>query len=233
MKLFRLSSILLIVTISAQLSSQVSIQQTVINHQSTLNYLLYLPEDYDNTDKQFPLLLFLHGGGESGRDTAKLGIHGPPKLIREGKKFPFIVLAPQNPYVRKHWDIQAVIELLEMVIQSHKVDSSRIYLTGLSRGGHGAWSLIMNYPDYFAAVAPICGAAPTAYHMWIPDIPVWIFHGQDDPVIALEESLDMYTRLKEAGKNVKLTIYPDTGHDAWTRTYENPELYEWLLQQHR
>lgn len=212
------------------LVAQYEIGHTLIEQDIETNYFLYLPENYNSNDDPLPLLLFLHGGGESGSDAALLTKHGPPKMIADGKEFPFIVLAPQNPFLKKFWKPGMVITLLDRIIADYNVDVNRIYLTGLSRGALGAWMLLMNYPEYFAAAAPICGAAPTAYHMWVPDIPIWIFHGEDDETIPLEESIDIYQKLKATGKNVKLTTYPGTGHDSWTITYENDELYEWFLK---
>ncbi len=103
----------------------------------------------------------------------------------------------------------------------------------MSRGGFGAWSLAIQYPEYFAAIAPICGVSNPNYAGWLPDIPIWIFHGEDDSVIPVSESIEMYDALKAKGRNVKLTLYPDTDHDSWTKTFENPELYEWMLEQRR
>ncbi len=228
-----LSILLVSGTKSVSVLGQGQIFETEISTPTRMHFFLYLPDGYEESNDSFPLMLFLHGGGESGRDTSGLTVHGPPKLIRQGVDFPFILLAPQNPYPRKFWDVRAVASILKLVREEYRVDSTRIYITGLSRGGMGTWMMLMNYHNTFAAAIPISGAVPTAYHMWVPEIPIWIFHGGADPVIPVDESVRIYERLSESGKPVKLTIYPDTGHDAWTRTYENSEVFEWLLQQHR
>src|ERR1700756_5414953 len=120
-----------------------------------LDYLLYLPEGYDKEEKAWPLLLFLHGAGESGHDLNKVKIHGPPKLIEAGKSFPMIVVSPQAP--RMGWDVPTLNALLDDIVATHKVDRDRVYVTGLSMGGFGTWALAAAYPDKFAAIMPICG----------------------------------------------------------------------------
>ena len=147
-----------------------------------LNYLLYLPSDYSDSKKPYPLVLFLHGAGERGEDINLVEIHGIPKLINMGKELPFITIAPQCPSDRWWPDpvfVKALISLIEKTKTQYNVDDSRIYATGLSMGGYGTWSL--------ASMNPING-------------------------------------------NVKFTLYPDADHDSWTRTYNNPELYEWFLK---
>jgi predicted peptidase len=120
-------------------------------------YLLYLPEQYNSdTTRQWPVLLFLHGSGESGQDIEKVKLHGPPQLIESGKKFPFIVVSPQSD-VPSGWDTDQLYKILQRVKRTYRVDASRIYLTGLSMGGYGTWALAMKYPDEFAAIAPVCG----------------------------------------------------------------------------
>jgi predicted peptidase len=194
------------------------------------NFLLYLPEDYTEQDSvDFPLLMFLHGGGESGDDIEMIKTHGPPRMIKEGKNFPFILLAPQNPYERKFWNAHALISLLDSIIVSYKVDTNRIYLSGMSRGGLGTWSTAMQYPNKFAAIAPICGASLTPYARWIKHLPIWIFHGALDNTIPVKESIRIADYLNELGANVKLTIYNDVEHNSWDNAYSDPELYEWLL----
>ena len=204
-------------------------------HYETLKYYLYFPPDYDSTSREkFPLLLFLHGGGEAGGSLENLQINGPPKMIVEGKQFPFLILAPQHPEKRKFWNTRAVIHLLDHVIEEHQVDPNRIYLTGLSRGGSAAWELAVQYPDKFAAMAVVCGMAPVPYADWIDrDMPIWVFHGEQDPVIPVEESENMVARLKKMGYDVRFTKYPDVGHDSWTRAYENDELYTWFVKYKR
>ncbi len=197
-----------------------------------LRYLLYTPSRDDSVQHEsFPLVLFLHGGGEGGRDIEKVKTHGLPKLIAAGQSFPFFVVSPQNPSETQFWDDQQLIRLVEEVIREQPIDKSRIYLTGLSRGGYGAWRLAIQNPDRFAALVPISGGGPVPYAKRIAHLPIWAFHGEQDPVIPVEESRRMIHALRKAGGNAKLTIYPDAKHDAWTETYENRELYEWMLEQ--
>ncbi|WP_149277062.1 carboxylesterase family protein [Pareuzebyella sediminis] len=199
------------------------------------NYYLYYPDDYDTEEeKEFPLLLFLHGGGESGAELGAIKRNGPPKLIASGKKFPFLILAPQNPHKKKWWNIRALMKLLDSVISNNRVDKKRIYLTGLSRGGGAAWELAVQYPEKFAAMAVVCGMAPTPYASWIDKrMPIWVFHGEEDQSIPISESEEMVDKLKEMGHDIRFTRYPGVGHDAWIPAYQTDELYEWFIQQRR
>ncbi len=194
------------------------------------NYLLYLPKDYNETEKEFPLVLFLHGAGERGDDIEKVKIHGLPKLINEGKDFPFIVVSPQCPD-RMFWNTDILSKLLDEIEANYRVDKNRIYVTGLSMGGHGTWSLAIEQPNRFAAIAPVCGWADTSKASTIAHIPIWVFHGAKDVVVPVKSSEDMVAALKNCGSNVKLTIYPEANHDSWTETYNNEELYKWFLEQ--
>lgn len=204
----------------------------------SLNYLLYLPEQHDGqTDKKWPLALFLHGMGERGGDLELVKKHGLPKVAEEKGDLPFIVVAPQCP-IDSIWamELDALHALLMEVIQEHNVDESRIYLTGLSMGGAGTWHLAEAYPDLFAAIAPVCGFAlpqigfPERIRA-LKNTPVWAFHGEADDVVPLKGSEELVNELKKQNGNVKFTTYPGVGHDSWTQTYENPELYDWLLKQ--
>jgi len=207
--------------------------KTVVSE--SLSYYLYFPDDYQKQpEKRYPLLLFLHGGGESGDSLATLKSNGPPKLITEGKQFPFLILAPQNPYKRKWWNTRAVAQLLDSIIASNRVDENRIYLTGLSRGGGAAWEMAVQYPDKFAALAVVCGMTPVPYASWIDkNLPIWVFHGDQDKSIPISESIEMVNKLKSMGRKVKFTIYEGVGHDSWTKAYTNDALYDWLIGQER
>jgi predicted peptidase len=197
-----------------------------------LDYLLYLPPGYEKEEKSWPLVLFLHGAGESGQDLNKVKVHGPPKLVEHGKEFPFIVVSPQA--ARMGWDAQTLNALLDDVVAAHKVDKDRIYVTGLSMGGYGTWALAAAYPDRFAALVPICGGGNTADAKKLKDIPIWVFHGAKDNVVAPRNSESMVKALKSAGaEHVKFTLYPNANHDSWTETYNNTEMWDWLLQQKR
>ena len=195
-----------------------------------VHYLLSLPDDYSPRGDPSPLLLFLHGGGESGHDLAKVKKHGPPQLIESGQKLPFVVVSPQNPGANQFWDEDALLRLLDHLENTLNLDRDRIYLTGLSRGGYGAWRLALENPDRFAALLVVSGAAPAPYASWLGDLPTWVFHGAKDPVIPVSESQRMVDAIKTRGGNVRLTVYPDASHDAWTETYANPEIYQWLLR---
>ncbi len=180
----------------------------------------------------WPLLLFLHGAGERGDDLDLVKKHGPPMLIEQGQEFPFIVVSPQCPTNRR-WEPFELATLLDEIVEKYQVDEDRIYVTGLSMGGFGTWSLAAYQPDRFAALAPICGGGEPIMARLLRPIPTWVFHGAKDPIVPLERSTAMVEAIKAAGGDVKFTIYPDAGHDSWTESYANPELYEWLLQQKR
>jgi len=201
-----------------------------------LDYWLHLPQDYTaDSGREWPLILFLHGGGERGNDLALVKRHGIPKLLEQGTHLPFVVVAPQCPEDSTWWvEAHAVMALLDEVSRAHAVDARRVYLTGLSLGGYGTWYLATLHPRRFAAVAPICGGGVWFYGFpervgALKDVPVWAFHGAKDPTVPLEESTKMVEALREAGGNVRFTVYPDAEHDSWTQTYDNPELYEWFL----
>ena len=195
----------------------------------SLNYLLYLPQDYKQKES-WPLLLFLHGAGERGDNLDLVKVHGPPKLIAAGKEFPFIVASPQCP-TDQWWQAVELTALLDEIVEKHKVDESRIYVTGLSMGGFGAWSLASYTPKRFAAIMPICGGGETHWTKTFAHLPVWAFHGAKDTAVPLERSEKMVEALKKSGGEPKLTIYPDVAHDSWTETFANPAVYEWLLGQ--
>jgi predicted peptidase len=204
-----------------------------------LKYLLHLPAEYDAKDgRRWPLMLFLHGAGERGTNLAKITVHGPPKLVKTNASFPFMLVSPQCP-AGQVWSDEALLALLDDVIEKHSVDERRVYLTGLSMGGYGTWSLGAKYPKRFAAIAPICGGGDTlpvllpalGNQAALKRLPVWAFHGARDDVVPPVESERIVNALKRIGNsNVKLTIYPEAGHDSWTETYLNQELFDWFLQ---
>jgi predicted peptidase len=199
--------------------------------QVRMAYLLYLPPDYAQKDS-WPLLLFLHGAGERGSDLDRVKVHGPPKLIEAGKQFPFIVVSPQCPD-GQWWQPHELAALVDEIVEKYKVDTDRIYVTGLSMGGFGTWALAGFAPDRFAALVPICGGGDPMTARRLAHVPIWVFHGAKDPVVPLAASERMVEALKKVKGNVKLTVYPEAGHDSWTETYNNPELYRWLLEQRR
>lgn len=225
----------LIMVYSSSLTAQTE-RQTVNHFEKEIkltlpaNYLLYLPKDYNDSNENFPLVLFLHGAGERGTDIEKVKTHGLPKLINQGKDFPFIVVSPQCPD-NIFWNVDILIALLNEIVTKYRVDTNRIYVTGLSMGGHGTYELAMRQPNRFAAIAPICGWADTSKASSIAHLPIWVFHGAKDVVVPIAASEKMVEKLKSCGSNVKFTVYPEANHDAWTETYNNEELYKWLLEQ--
>jgi predicted peptidase len=207
-----------------------------------LDYLLFLPKGYDaKAEKRWPMILFLHGAGERGTDVWKVAVHGPPRNVATHPDFPFILVSPQCPE-HQVWSKDVLLALLDDFAATYAVDTNRIYLTGLSMGGYGTWDLGLAHPEKFAAIVPICGGGQTISVLLVSPnkasalrtLGVWAFHGAKDPVVSLAESQRMVDALKKAGVNdVKLTVYPEAGHDSWTETYNNPELYDWLLKHER
>ncbi len=190
---------------------------------------IHFPDTYgQDPDQKWPLILFLHGAGERGNDLNRVRKHGLPPYAESQKNFPFVVAYPQCP-ATVSWEIHLLNQWLEEVLKQVKYDPERVYLTGLSMGGFGTWHWAIEYPEKFAAIIPICGGGDTTRGSALVNMPVWAFHGAKDTVVPLFFTVDMIDAIQKAGGKPKLTIYPDLYHDSWTRTYQNPEIYEWLL----
>jgi predicted peptidase len=205
-----------------------------------LDYLLFLPAGHGRDPaRRWPLVLFLHGSGERGGDPALLLRHGIPRHVERHPGFPFVAVSPQCPGGTSwEWQMETLPLLLDHAVGTYRADPARVYLTGISMGGAGAWTLGVLRPEAFAAVVPICGYGPRSLGFprrvrALRDVPVWAFHGARDRVVPPRESEVLVEELEEAGGNACLTIYPDADHDSWTRTYADPALYAWLLAQAR
>ncbi|HEX2866369.1 MAG TPA: prolyl oligopeptidase family serine peptidase [Ignavibacteriales bacterium] len=202
----------------------------VVKTRVSTNYLLYLPQDYGKDDKKWPLVLFLHGAGERGADINMVKRHGPPKLVEQGKEFPFILISPQCPEDQM-WSIPTLDALVNEIQDKYDVDPARVYVTGLSMGGYATWKMAENFPDRFAAIAPICGWGNVSTVCNLKRLPIWTFHGKKDRAVPFEKTEELVSALKKCGGNIQFTVYPDAGHDSWTESYNNPKLYEWMLKQ--
>ncbi len=198
-------------------------------------YWLYLPTDQSaKTDKGFPLLVFLHGAGERGNPEA-VKVHGPPKLVETeaGKTWPFITLSPSCP-ADGYWSPDQILLAIDKVIAEQPVDTDRVYVTGLSMGGYATWMLLDRAGERFAAAAPLCGGCDPAKACKMIDKPIWVFHGDSDGAVPFDRSVKMVEAIKKrGGEKIRFTAYPGYGHDCWTETYNNPELYRWFLSQSR
>ncbi|MCA9114562.1 MAG: prolyl oligopeptidase family serine peptidase, partial [Planctomycetaceae bacterium] len=209
-------------------------EQTVeLQVPAEMRFLLALPEDYEqDQQKKWPLMLFLHGSGERGDNFDLVKVHGPPMQIAAGKKFPMIVASPQCP-AGKRWQAVTLLALIDHLAAKYRVDQDRIYVTGLSMGGFGTWALAAYAPERLAAIVPICGGGERYWARDVKHLPIWAFHGAKDTAVPVERSESMIEAITKAGGKPKLTIYPDAGHNSWKATYDNPEVYTWLLSQKR
>lgn len=196
------------------------------------NYLLYLPEGYEGRG-DWPLIVFLHGSGERGDDVTLVLKQGLPRLLEEGLQVPAVVVSPQCPEGQL-WTRQlfAVKALVDQIANDYRVDKRRIVVTGLSLGGAGACELVSLYPEAFAALAPICGPWT---RLFVTDdsarLPTWVFHGDADPVVPIDESHKLIEEIEAKGGEPRLTIYPGVGHNSWDLAYGDPELRSWLVEQ--
>ncbi len=204
-------------------------------------YVLFVPQGYSGdvkvSDKPLPLVLFLHGSGETGDDGKRQTYVGLGPIARMNEKnFPFFILFPQShdrTWQADSKDAQRALEMLAAVQKEYKIDEKRLYLTGLSMGGFGTWSLAEKYPDRWAAIVPVCGGGDPDQAKVIKDIPCWVFHGDADPAVPVKRSRDMVAALKAAGGQPKYDEYAGVGHNSWEMAYNTPALYEWLLEQHK
>ncbi len=201
--------------------------------ESDLDYLMYVPDDYSSSSKTYPLVVWLHGGDQGGTDIAKVRSSGLPKLIENGKAFPFLVFSPQNPSDELLYPIEKVEAALEDVISKYRVDRTRVYVVGYSRGGFGAWAMAEQFPDKFAAVVPIAGGGNRHYLSRTNEkAAFWVFHGTNDNVIPLSDSIVLYERLVGLKRNARLTVLEGVDHAGVEGAALNdPELWDWLLKQ--
>ncbi len=224
-----------------------------LNRTITLNgvsykYQVYLPESW-NPHEKWPIILFLHGSGERGSDGMDETQVGLPNAIRSHpERWPFVVVMPQDPYYHHYWtdpDIMAMaVGALDAEVQEFNGDPQREYLTGLSLGGYGTWEIAKNYPDKFAAIAPVSGGVfwsyrpgrwkqqdelPREYARAIGKTPVWMFHGLLDPVVVPKQSELMYQALVANGGDVRLWEFEGWHHNAWDKAYTDPALPQWFL----
>jgi len=210
-------------------------------------YLLFLPRDYAaRRTERWPLMLFLHGAGERGTNLWRADIHGPGKYIATHPDFPFVLVTPLCPS-NQVWSSESLCSLLDEAMKEYRVDTNRVYLTGLSMGGFGVWDLALARPERFAAVIPIAGGgndlpiilAGAGYESRektaaLKSLAFWAFHGAKDTVVPPDDSERLIAALKHLGvAEAKITVYPDATHNSWERTYNNPEIYQWLLQHKR
>lgn len=198
-------------------------------------YLLYTPSDYEtDTLKNYPLIIYLHGGSQRGTDLNELYTYGIPDQIYRGREFPFIIAAPQCPVLIR-WSTDNWFEnFFAEITTKYRVDTNRVYLTGVSLGGAGTWYLALKYPEKFAAIAPISGFTSHIDYIYknsnrLIDIPIWAFHGAVDETVPVEETDRMIELLKGENKHLKYTRMPDVGHWIQWLVYPGQELYDWFL----
>ncbi|WP_367769510.1 prolyl oligopeptidase family serine peptidase [Flavobacterium sp. WC2421] len=205
------------------------ILKTEIVQKHEMGYALHIPV---NTKEKKPLIIFLHGSGEKGTDIEKVKIHGPFKYLKTHDLDAY-VLAPQCPE-NEEWDNEVLYRLILKIEKENNIDPNRIYLTGLSLGGWGSYNLAFAHPNLFAALVPISGFVDLIQleqACTIATIPTHIFHGLMDDVVNLDYAIAIYKELKKCNGNVELTIFDDSGHDSWSRVYDNKEIYDWMFQQ--
>lgn len=195
-----------------------------------VNYLLYLPEKY-NEQRKWPLVVFLHGAGTRGQDLKLVLREGLPRQVKQGKNFDFILLSPQCP-AGVRWSPEIVVELIEYISNSLSVDRDRVYLTGWSMGGFGTWNTACSNPLRFAAIAPLSGGGNVEQASQLASLPIWAFHGDKDNVVPLDASQAMVDAVRKCGGCVKFTVHPECGHNICDATYQNG-FFDWLLAQHR
>jgi dienelactone hydrolase len=254
MKMKRLISILFVtIGLVAASFGKVSAQQIFkTTSTSKIAYYEYLPTDYNSNSNKYPVVIFLHGIGERGPNTTdvqtleaniyKVAKIGPPMHVKNGYKFPFILISPQLKSNYGTWPSSYVMEVINYVKTYLRIDERRIYITGLSLGGGGAWVTIQDYPELFAAALPVCGgynSTSKAYKIAAENLPVWASHGSIDDVVPMSRTVNMVNAINASTPKpsplAKLTIYTGVKHNAWSYAYRTdhslhtPNVYEWLM----
>lgn len=211
-----------------------------------VRYRLFKPPAYDSRTN-YPLVLFLHGAAGLGDDNARQfngGNEVPPLALTAEDaqaRFPSFVLAPQCPrgsswsgFGRQPSEIVgATLATVQALQREFRIDPSRIYIVGVSMGGHGVWDTVAKFPQAFAAAVPICAASELSQASKIAPLPVWCFHGAEDPLINVRNAREMIAALRKAGGYPRYTEYPGVGHDSYRNAFKEPDLLPWLFSQKR
>jgi predicted peptidase len=219
-------------------------------------YRLQMPKTL-NSSASYPLVLFFHGSGERGDDNHKQLRHGVARFAAPDSQanYPCLVVAPQCPAdldnqptmwtgerERMHLlklapkaaaPLRTALELVIAVQEEFPVDKDRVYVTGISMGGFATWEALIRYPEKFAAAIPVCGGGDASCADRLRNIPIWAFHGADDPTVPVQYSRSMVEMIERAGGHPRYTEYPGVGHNSWDRAYAEPELLSWLFSHKR
>lgn len=202
-------------------------------------YQLFVPRGYDaDTTRRWPLVIFLHGSGERGSDLEIVKKNGPPRIVAQHPGSPFILVSPQLEQVEgNRWDVAKLDALLADLRRRYRIDASRIYLTGLSLGGYGAWAWALRRPDLFAALVPVAARSEdaSANPCLLKDMPIWAFHGDQDDVVDPQAGFAIVKAIDACKGTVRprMTIYPQMTHGSWEPAYDDPAMWRWLLEQRR
>jgi len=196
-----------------------------------VKYVVYVPRSYE-PDKPMPAIVFLNGHGECGTDGWKQVYHLGGAINLNADKWPFIVMFPQKQVADHQWEEEEpmVMAILNKTLSEYGIDKTRVYLTGLSQGGHGTWAIASMHPDLFAAIAAVCGYGTKEMAEKVAKLPTWVFHGDADTTVEPERSQEMVDWIKDAGGSPKFTVYPGVGHNSWDKAYREEDLGAWFLE---
>ena len=252
-KIFSIVTFLLFISLITQGQNELYLKKQFVNKGDTLHYRVLFPDNYDKS-KSYPLVLFLHGAGERGKDNEKQLIHGASLFsnITTRTNYPAIVLFPQCP-ANGFWvklgdkingnhnfliasapdkSLELVIKLVDFYKKNEAVDNKRLYVLGISMGGMGSFDLICRYPKTFAAAVPICGGVNLERLEKIRKMPVRIYHGGSDNVVLPENSRNAFNQLKLIGsKKVEYIEFPGVGHNSWTKAFAQQDFLSWIFSQ--
>ncbi|MBO5213498.1 MAG: prolyl oligopeptidase family serine peptidase [Clostridia bacterium] len=194
-----------------------------------LRYVIHYPDGFA-PDKPHPVLFVLNGAGSRGNDiTPCVNVRSVTLGAPNFPEYPFVTVVPLC-HTDNWFDLFEHLEdLVRLIASQSYTDRKRIYMMGASMGGYATWQLAMSMPEYFAAIAPICGGGMYWESGRLANVAVWAFHGGKDPLVLCRESEIFVETINLRGGNAKLTVYPENAHDAWTDTFSNPEVYQWFL----
>ena len=245
MKYFNLVIILFMISNSNAQDLNLYEKEIYIHGKDKLNYRILKPLNYDS-NKQYPVHLFLHGSGERGNDNVSQLVHGGKLFLKKENREQFnswviFPQAPKNdwwgykdPYkfaynVKESKAMSLVVKLMDNFIKREDVNQNKVYVSGLSMGGMGTFVILNLRPDMFAAATPICGDGdPNSVNNYAKKIPIWIFHGSDDTVVSPKKSLKMANAIIDAGGSPKITFYENVGHDSWNNAFAEKKFLKWI-----